>query len=422
MSARASAWLARSLAALSVAMLVASVALYALTRFRYEATGGLDDLLVFVPFIAFPLVGALVASRRPANPVGWICLVAGLFWMLIILGDQYDAYSRAMPGPAPDRVTIDALTQWLWVPPVGLLGVYLILLFPDGRLPSRRWRPLVWLAGTVMVLFSVAITLTPGPLEGHPGVRNPFGLEWLEGQPWVPIALVGIVLLLPLCILASALSLVIRYRRSGDEVRQQIKWIALAASFVGFVYLSSLLSELVFAPESLTTADTPPLWVTVERNLLLLSYASIPVAVGFAVLRHRLYDIDVLINRALVYGSLTAMLAVTYFGGVAAGQALLRALTGRGSTLAIVASTLIIAALFSPLRRRVQSFIDRRFYRRKYDAEKTLEAFSAKLRDETDLDRLGDEMVGVVRETMQPAHAALWLRPASTLSENGHPD
>jgi len=292
--------------------------------------------------------------------------------------------------------------------PVGILGIYMILLFPDGRLPSRRWRPLAWLSGAVMVLFSVASTLAPGPLEGHPGVRNPFGLE---GHPWVAVVAVGTVLLLPLCILASALSLVLRYRRSGSEVREQIKWIAFAAALVGLVYLSGLFSELVFAPGSLVGEDAPPLWVEIQRNMLMLSYAGVPVSIGFAVLKYRLYDIDVIINRALVYGSLTATLLAAYIGGVVLLQRVFVALTGEESTLAVVGSTLVIAALFAPLRRRIQTFIDRHFYRSKYDARKILEAFSGKLREETNLAALDDELVGVVRGTIQPTHVSLWLRP-----------
>jgi len=392
-------------------MFVASVALYVLARSAQEALGSWDalgDLLVFVPFLAFPIVGALIASRRPENPIGWMCLVAGLFWMLIALESQYDAYVHAKLGSVPGAVMIDALTQWIWVPPVGILGIYMILLFPDGRLPSRRWRPLAWLSGAVMVLFSVASTLAPGTLEGHPGVRNPFGLE---GHPWVAVVAVGTVLLLPLCILASALSLVLRYRRSGSEVREQIKWIAFAAALVGLVYLSGLLSELVFAPGSLVGEDAPPLWVEIQRNMLMLSYAGVPVAIGFAILKYRLYDIDVIINRALVYGSLTATLLEAYFGGIVLLQRVFVALTGEESTLAVVGSTLVIAALFAPLRRRIQTFIDRHFYRSKYDARKILEAFSGKLREETNLAALDDELVGVVRETMQPTHVSLWLRP-----------
>jgi hypothetical protein len=261
----------------------------------------------------------------------------------------------------------------------------------------------------VMVLASLGITFAPGPLEGHPGVRNPFGLE---GASWVATAGIAILPLLPLCMLASALSLILRYRRSGGEEREQIKWIAYSASLVVLLYLITMVSSLMF-PLGIWFAAGTPLWLGLLQNAAIASFAAVPIAVGFAVLKYRLYDIDVVINRTLVYGALTATLVLIYFGGVAAVQAIFRAITGEEHQpqLAIVVSTLVIAALFNPLRRRIQSFIDRRFYRRKYDAAKTLETFSAKLRDETDLDGLSDDLVGVVRETMQPTHVSLWLRP-----------
>jgi hypothetical protein len=403
MSTRATPWLAWALAGLSVAMFLASVVLYVLVPSSQEGpstSGALSELLIFVTFLAFPIVGALIASRHPNNPVGWICLAIGLFWMLIFLGDS-------IPGSGPYPVTIAALTQAIWIPPVGLLGIYLILLFPDGKLPSRRWRPLAWLSGVVMVLASLGITFAPGPLEGHPGVRNPFGLE---GAPsWVATAGIVILLMLPLCMLASALSLVMRYRRSKGEEREQIKWIAFAASVVVIVYLIAMVGSLFF-PLGWGGAGTP-LWLGLLQQAALVSFTAVPIAVGFAVLKYRLYDIDIVINRTLVYGTLTITLVALYFGGIVVLQRLFVALTGQQSTLAVVASTLAIAALFVPLRRRVQGFVDRRFYRRKYDARKTLEAFSSKLRDETDLEALNNDLVGVVRETMQPEHVSLWLRP-----------
>jgi hypothetical protein len=402
MSTRASAWLAWSLAGLSVAMFLASVVLYVLARSSQEGpstSGALSELLIYVPFLAFPMVGALITSRHPRNPVGWICLAIGLFWMETFLEDS-------IPGSGPYPVTTDALTQSLWIPPVGLLGIYLILLFPDGKLPSRRWRPLAWFSGVVMVLASLGITFGPGPLEGHPGVRNPLALEV---TPWVATAGIVILLLLPLCMLASALSLVLRYRRSWGEEREQIKWIAFAASVVGLLYLITMVSSLTYSGP--WGAAGTPLWLGLLQQASLVSFTAVPIAVGFAVLKYRLYDIDILINRALVYGSLTVTLVALYFGGIVVLQRIFVTLTGQQSTLAVVASTLLIAALFTPLRRRIQSFIDRRFYRSKYDARKTLEAFSAKLRDETDLEALNNDLVSVVRETMQPAHVSVWLRP-----------
>jgi hypothetical protein len=404
MSTRATSWLAWSLAGLSVAMFLASVVLYVFVRSSQEGpstSDALSELLILVSFLAFPIVGALIASRHPKNPVGWICLAIGLFWMLIFLGDS-------IPGTGPYPVTIAALTQATWIPPVGLLGIYLILLFPDGKLPSRRWRPLAWLSGVVMVLASLGITFAPGPLEGHPGVRNPFGLEAL-GHPWVATAVFIVLLLLPLCMVASALSLVLRYRRSRGEEREQIKWIAFAATVVGLLYLIAMVSSLTFSGP--WGGAGTPLWLGLLQQAALVTFSAVPIAVGFAVLNYRLYEIDLIINRTLVYGTLTITLVVLYFGGIVVLQRIFVTLTGQQSTLAVVASTLLIAALFTPLRRRIQGFIDRRFYRRKYDARRTLETFSIKLRDETDLEALNNDLVGVVRETMQPAHVSVWLRP-----------
>jgi hypothetical protein len=395
-------------------MFVANVALYIILPPSAQppitwGTGGLSIVFVFmVPFLAFPLVGALIASRRPHNPIGWICLAVGLFWMLNIMSGGYGIYGLlASPGSVPFPAAIGSQGEWMGPATVGLLGTYLILLFPDGRLPSAGWRPLAWLSGTVLVLVSIANALAPGPLPDLGGVRNPFGLE---GYPWMSGARDALSLLLSVCMLASVSSLVIRYRRSGGEVRQQIKWIAFAASVVALGVSGAVVLGTFAAG---TAGGTHPLLIGLLEDAITLSFAGVPIAVGFAVLKYRLYNIDVIINRTLVYGSLTATLVALYFGGIVVLQRFFVLLTGKQSTLAVVASTLLIAALFTPLRRRIQSYIDRRFYRRKYDARKTLEAFSAKLRDETDLEALSDDLVAIVRETMQPAHVSLWLRRSS---------
>jgi hypothetical protein len=413
MNSRASSWLAWSLAGLSLTMFVAGVALTLLflsgaPDTRPSSTWGtVGALLGGGLFLVFPLVGALIASRRPENAIGWICLAVGLLWTLIGMSDAYGEYGLAQPGTVPFAVVVAGINNWLWVPAVGLLGTYLLLLFPDGMLPSSRWRPLAWLSGAVLVLASVGVMLSPGPLQGLGGVRNPFGLE---GQQWLTSVGYAALPLLPLCMLASALSLVLRFRRSRGEERQQIKWIAFSASVVVIVYLIAMVASLLSAAET-WFAGSSPAWLSFLQSAALVSLTAVPIAVGFAVLRYRLYDIDLLINRALVYSSLTVTLAATYFGTVVSLQYVLRALTGQGSTLAVVASTLAIAALFNPLRRRVQALVDRRFYRRKYDAARTLEAFSARLRNETDVDVLRNAVVGVARSTVQPAHVSLWLRP-----------
>src|SRR5215208_656832 len=412
MSNRTASWLAWSLAALCVAVFVGSVPLFVLARsaevpssWNADLTTG--GLLGSGLFLVFPLVGALIASRRPENPIGWILLADGLLWMLSDVMDYYSVYGMASPGSVPFPLGAAGINNWLWVPQVGLLATYVFLLFPDGRLPSRRWRPLAWLCGVVIVSGSVGAMLSPGSLDMPRGIRNPFGLE---AAPWVTTVAYAILPLLPLCMFASAVSLVMRYRRSKGDVRQQIKWIAFAASLVALTYLIAMVASFIHPSEAWLTAG-PVLWLNLLTIAALLSFVTIPIAVGFAVLRYRLYDIDLLINRTLVYGSLTAMLVALYFGGIVVLQRLFVLLTGQQSTLAVVASTLLIAALFTPLRRRIQGFIDRRFYRRKYDAMKTLEAFSARLREETDLQAVSDDLVGVVRETMQPAHVSIWLRP-----------
>jgi len=412
MRARAASWLAWSLAGLSLAIFVAGIPLWVLARSAHvpaswDANLSLGDWLAGVLFLVFPLVGALLASRLPRNPIGWICLADGFLWMLTGTSDYYAIYGVAQPGSVPFPVGIAGINNWLWVPAVGLLGTFMFLLFPDGKLPSRRWRPLAWFSAVVILLISLGVMLTPEPLQNLGGIGNPFALEELPF--WVDDAAYIVLPLLPLCMLASASSLVLRHRRSAGEERQQIKWIALAASFVGLMYLIAMVNGFIF-PSGAWFAVGSPLWLDLIAYAALLSFVSIPIAVGFAVLKYRLYDIDVVINRALVYSALTATLALVYLGSVVLLQRAFVFLTGEGSQLTIVASTLAIAALFNPLRRRIQAFVDRRFYRDKYDAARTLEAFSAKLRDETDLEFLNAEMLSVVRETVQPAHASLWLR------------
>ena len=424
MRPRTASWLAWSLATLSLVLCVAAVGLYLATLPVQPpsswGTGGLSAVLyVYLPFLAFPLVGALIASRRPENPIGWICLAVGIIWMFAVMSGSYAMYGLlvARSGSVPFPAAIASLGEELAPATAGLIGTYLLLLFPDGRLPSRRWRPLAWVSGAVIVSMIVGGVLTPGRLQDLGRLRNPFGLE---GHPWVGDLGQGVTLLLPLCILASALSLVLRFVHSAGEEREQIKWLAFAASILGLGFASFVIPGIIW-PEATEGANS--LWENLLEDAVTLSFAGVPVAIGFAVLKYRLYDIDVVINRTLVYGALTATLALIYFGGVAATESILRTLTGQAEQpqLAIVVSTLVIAALFNPLHRRIQAFIDRRFYRRKYDARKTLEAFSAKLRDETDLDTLNAELVGVIRETMQPAHVSLWLRPETATKKDEAP-
>jgi hypothetical protein len=311
------------------------------------------------------------------------------------------------------------ISQWIAFPAFLLGAVLLFLLFPAGRLPSRRWRFVVWVAVIGSVLAALGIALEPGKLASSPSVVNPFGIGGVIGGV-VPartflgaLASIGFLLGL-LSLILSVVSSILRLRRARGEQRQQLKWFVYAATLtaIGFSGILISLTGIYFNAGLLNTI----VWYLGPLALMLL-----PVSAGIAILRYRLYDIDVIINRTLVYGSLTALLVLAYFGGVTATQAVLQALTGQEKLpqLVIVASTLVIAALFNPLRRSIQSFIDKRFYRRKYDAAKTLAAFNARLRDETELETLSGEVVGVVRETVQPAHVSLWLRPDT--ASKGHP-
>jgi hypothetical protein len=406
MSARAASWLAWSLWALTVALTGLSLVLLAL-NLSEPNTHIFDWWFNNTLIVVDVTVGAIVASRRPENPVGWLLCVSGLAISIGHFSSQYAIYALlAQPNSLPAGQALAWIASWLLPITIGL-QVFYLLLFPTGRLPSGRWRPLAWLTVAFTVVGVITSAFSSGALMGSLGpIRNPLGIE---GFTNVYKAL--LYTMAPLLFAAVALSLFMRLRRAVGVERQQLKWFAYAA---GTFALGVVLNIVIFA------IDTPTWFEWVGEAILTVASTAITISIGIAILRYRLYEIDIIINRTLVYGSLTAMLAIVYFGGVTATEAIFRTLTGQEQQpqLAIVVSTLVIAALFNPLRRRIQSFIDRRFYRRKYDAAKTLEAFSAKLRDETDLDALSDDLVGVVRETMQPAHVSLWLRP-DTASKKG---
>jgi hypothetical protein len=295
-----------------------------------------------------------------------------------------------------------------------------MLLFPDGRLPSRRWRIVAWAALLGAVSLALGQAFKPGPLFAYYWVENPRGWVGVIGGTYTSYEFLAALSVLGMSLLAAStlaalFSLILRLRRAGADERQQLKWFLFAAVPAVVCLSVVLLQEILYSLTSeLLFGNAVELLPWEVRNYIIyvevFALLIVPVFTYIAILKYRLYDIDLVINRTLVYGALTAMLLALYIGGIVVLQRVFVALTGQQSTLAVVASTLLIAALFTPLRRRIQSFIDRRFYRRKYDARKTLEAFSAKLRDETDLEALNNDLVGVVRETMQPAHVSLWLR------------
>jgi hypothetical protein len=311
------------------------------------------------------------------------------------------------------------------------LAVFLMLLFPGGRLPSRRWRIVVWLTVLGAAMSALGFAFMPSSLLTHSDVANPFAIVGVIYGKLPTYQFFGVSRLLGMTlvstsILAALFSVILRLRHARGDDRQQIKWFLFAA--VPLTVLGSLDGLDLIVADFTTDFMFHPVYMLYSLGLLVpvvyvevLALLLVPVCTYIAILRYNLYDTDVVINRALVYGALTALLVVVYVGSVVLLQGALRALTGQESQLAVVASTLAVAALFNPLRRRIQAFVDRRFYRRKYDAAKTLEAFSAKLRDETDLDALGDDLTSVVRETMQPAHVSLWLR-SDTASKDQQTD
>ena len=376
-------------------------------------------VLTGVLSLASPTVGALIASRLPTNPIGWIFCGTGLLYTGQRFTQAYADYALLENLAFPGGEYVGWFSELIDFEVLVLAGAFVMLLFPDGHLQSPRWRIVAWMAVCGVVLTTLADAFYPEALSAHSWVLNPFGVEGVIGggittyELFDATTLVGEALLLA-SILAALFSLFVRLHRAWGDERQQLKWFLYAAvpAVVGFSFM--LLSyNIVYFTERVFGTYLVPYWENYYyiRSVPVFSVLFVPVFTYIAIVRYHLYDIDVVINRTLVYGSLSAILVGLYFVGVVLLQRLFVLLTGQRSTLAVVASTLLIAALFTPLRRRIQSFIDRHFYRRKYDARKTLEDFSAKLRNETDLDALSDDLVGVVRETMQPAHVSLWLRP-----------
>jgi len=360
---------------------------------------GPTDLPFAVGFAALQLgaatTGAVIGSRLPGNAVGWIFLAMGLLMGLLFAAGSYAELGLARPGgPSAGAVLAAWLGSWIFIPAAFGLPMFLLLLFPNGRFLSRRWRLVGLFLGALVTFAATVKAFRPGGIS-H-GLQNPLAPGGGLGEAFEVLDTVTDLLALPGFALAAA-GLIVRLRRSRGVERQQLKWFTYAATLVAGGLATSIL--IPGGP----VADLAFL-------VGLLALAGLPVAAGTAILRYRLYDIDVVITRTLVYGTLTGSLILVYVGSVVGLQYAFRAFTSGSSQLAIVASTLLIAALFNPLRRRLQDFIDRLFYRNKYDARETLEAFNARLRDETDLERLNGDLVSVVRDTVQPVHVSLWLR------------
>jgi hypothetical protein len=362
----------------------------------------------------FPLTGLVILQRQPRNRIGWLLAEIGLVWGIGGAADTYAANGLTTAGSLPGPLVAATIANIIWAPALGLTGTFLLLLFPDGRLPSPRWRPFAWTAGIVITTLTVGLLLAPDELVEGPGAGalNPMGIAALG--PLFDVVFIMLIPLLALCIAGSAVALVVRFRRSQGVERQQLKWLATSAALTGATFLLGVATSSVFPERS----DT--LWQQALDQLSFLMFALLPVSIGVAVLRYRLYDIDIVINRALVYGSLTATLLVTYLGSVLVLQVVLQPITER-SDLAVAASTLAVAAVFGPARRRIQTSVDRRFYRHKYDAARTVAGFSSRLRQQIYLDSIGRDLVRIVDETVQPTVVSLWLRPAVTVPGRSAP-
>jgi hypothetical protein len=407
MNRREAAWLAWYMCSVSLMLTVLGLLFLVVSRSPtgapvYAGASLYDFWLInTVIALSFSTVGGVIAPRLPPhNPIGWIFCTIGLIGGMRVFVAEYAIVTLlAEPGSPLGRLpggeALAWVSSWLWVPHIALF-LYLALLFPDGRPPSPRWQPFAWLVGVVAVVGMVAVAFWPERAAGFDLTNHPIGME-VATDAVNPVE----IILYTLALVAMS-SLVVRLRRTNGVERQQVKWFAFA---VAVLAISAILAYVVSETLGLR-------WLAwISSVLVIVGVVGLPVAMGIAIFRYRLYNIDVLINRTLVYGSLTAVLILVYVGSVVLLQELFLTLTGEQSQLAVVVSTLAIAALFNPLRRRIQEVIDRRFYRRKYDAAKTLAGFSAKLRDETDLDTLMDDVLSVVQGTMQPARVSLWLRP-----------
>ncbi len=355
--------------------------------------GGHSSVIIWLIAGVFSGVGALVALRHPSNAIGWICLGVGTSAGVAQASGGFAQYWTNGNGGWTGLGQAAAMYASLsWEPFILVPTTFMLLLFPDGRLLSRRWRTIAWSSGIGIAVGTVATVLTPGDIEDYPGLANPYAV----GSPLVGPMMGLAFLLVAVSIVCSATSVIVRFRRARGDERQQIKWLALAGAVAAIAI-------------PVGTIGYEVLGEAVANVLMMLAVLGIPAAAGVAILRYRLYDIDVVINRTLVYGLLTAALGAAYLLSVLLLGAALRGVT-RDSSLAVAASTLAVAALFRPARTRIQREVDRRFFRQRYDAQRTLASFSARLRDQIDLATLDTELRSVVDQTMHPRHVVLWLR------------
>jgi MFS family permease len=399
-------WLAAVLWGFVVTSLAASVLLALADQAGTAAQGGAWIYVIFTVFVlSFSTVGVLIVAHQPGNLIGWLLLACAVGYAVAGLTNAYALYGlNTRPGELPGITMAAWVASWMFLSGAGPAATFLLLLFPTGRLPSRRWRAVGWLAGTGMVLIVAGIAFASGPINGdRRAAANPIGIPGSEPVLRV-VEAIGLAALL-IAILGSVVSLIVRFRRARQVERQQLKWLSYAAVLVGLAVLFQLLLIAVWGDTALTN--------NLSNAANTGALACVPVAVGTAILRYRLYDIDRLINRTLVYSLLSALLALVYAGAVLVLGQLFGGIRAEPPSWVVAGATLAVAALFQPARRRIQQAVDRRFNRRKYNMAQTIEAFSTRLRDQVDLDTLSAEVLAVVDQTMQPTTASLWLRPSA---------
>jgi hypothetical protein len=390
-------------------MLAVFVAGYAPAALLSVANGSLqpDSAPLLLAFAAFMTVGVVIVAHRPGNAVGWIFSAVGLLSATGWLAMEYAHYAYlTRPGSLPGAALAAWYASWWWYPMLSLIVVFTLLVFPTGRVLSARWRPVVVVAAiaTAGLVGLTALQSTLTLQDTDYTVSNPLGLTGIQDPEQSSVGSVLFLLLLG-CMVAAVLSMVLRFRRSRGVERQQLKWSTYAG---GLLILWALVTEFLL-PNAAS-------WPDIVFGLFL---AFVPVAAGVAVLRYRLYDVDRLINRTLVYGLLTALLGGVYASVVLVLGQLFGGISAKPPSWAVAGATLVVAALFQPARRRIQGVVDRRFNRRKYDAAKTIEAFSSRLREQVDLDTLAAELLAVVDQTVQPTTAWLWLRPSARALASG---